>query len=209
MMRFRTICLAAAGSAVLAGCASTRIQDVWASPEIGQERVGRLLIVGMMKEETARRTYETTLASQLRKRGINATESYRLVENGTALDRPRLEPIMREHGYDAVMIGRVTNVRQRTEYVPADPWTYGDFWGYYDHLWTQGYARTYPIVSVETRLYDTSDNGGKGKLIWSAVSESFDPASMTKMSEAVAKNVAKRITQDVAFVPGGPPVGWR
>jgi len=197
----RTLTAVLAGVLALGvGCAATRVESVWEAPNLQQLSVGRALVVGMMREETARRAYETRLVQRLRARGIPAEESFRYVGIASDLTRENLRPLTQKHGFDGVFVGRVTEVREQKQTVPADTWSAMDAWGFYNYGWYDSRQVTeVQVVNMETRLYRVA--AGAGELIWSAVSESFDPTSSTEMAKKVADGVARRVTQDVTFQP--------
>jgi hypothetical protein len=187
-------------AALASACASTRVQSVWEAPTLSSQAFHRVLVVGMMREESVRKAYETRLAADLRAQGVPATESFRFIPQISGLQRENLRPLTQSEGFDAVLIGRVTDVRVRREYVPADTWSTLDAWGFYDYGWADArVVDNIPIVNVETRLYEVKE--GAGQLVWSAVSESYDPGSNQEMGAHIAEGVAKRVAKDVRFAP--------
>jgi hypothetical protein len=71
------------------------------------------------------------------------------------------------------------------------PGYYGGFYGMYGYGWgaaySTGYLRTDTIVSVETNLYQLDGD----KLLWSGVTETFNPNEITKMVNEIADTVSK------------------
>ena len=76
---------AAVTVALLASCASTtEINGAWVNPEAGKRRpVHNVLVIGINRDDTARRIYEDAIVAQLAARGIKAQPSYELL-----LERP-------------------------------------------------------------------------------------------------------------------------
>ena len=73
---------------------------------------------------------------------------------------------------------------------------YGTFDGYYDWagaaVYAPGYLQTDTIVHVVSNLYSLNQN----KLIWSGVSQTFDPANAKDVMKDVSKAVAKSMQKD-------------
>src|SRR4051812_33620703 len=93
---------------VLAGCASTKVQNVWEAKNLDELAVQHALVVGMMKDEATRRAYETGLAQKLQEKGVRAEESFKFIEPADKLTQENLKPLTQEHGFDGVFVGRVT-----------------------------------------------------------------------------------------------------
>ena len=69
-----------------------------------------------------------------------------------------------------------------------------DYWGnYHSRGWgaayDPGYLRTDKIVRVETNIYSLAED----KLIWSGVSETFDPSSTGSMVDQIATAAAAEL----------------
>ncbi len=58
------------------------------------------------------------------------------------------------------------------------------------------------IASVETNLYETTE----GRLIWSAISETFDPDDALKVSESISEVLVKNLSEQgfLNITSGGP-----
>jgi hypothetical protein len=80
---------------------------------------------------------------------------------------------------------------------PAGNPAYMGFYGYYDALYPSVYAPGAVVqnetLSVETMLYHAQ---GKGELVWSTTSETFNPSSPYKAIEDISGAVVKRMAED-------------
>jgi hypothetical protein len=161
------------------GCATTEMTSTWTDPTARGASMARIAVIALSKDPGLRRMAEDTAASQMR--GAQAVPSYEVVKAK-----------LLAQGFQGVLVMRMAGV---TEQVTAVGGPYGTFDGYYDWagsaVYAPGYLETDTIVHVVSNLYSLDQN----KLVWSGVSQTFDPASaksfMTDVSKAVAKSLEK------------------
>ena len=96
--------------------------------------------------------------------------------------------------FDNVVTMRLVGSEQVRSWQPGlYPSYYYSPWGYYGHAWPlaydPGYLRTDTVVRVETNLYSVSEE----KLLWSSLSESFNPKDTRTLVDNVARGVAKEM----------------
>ncbi len=97
---------------------------------------------------------------------------------------------LRDQGFQGVLVMRMAGATEK-----VDPAMYGSYDGYYGWAagaaYDPGYLQTETVVHVVSNL----DSLSSDKLIWSGVSQTFDPASaqdfMTSVSKAAAKSIEK------------------
>jgi hypothetical protein len=187
--------------AVAPGCAArTTLSSVWSAQEIPPEPMGSVLVIGIGTTETARRQYEDHFATELEKRGVRATASYRALPEEGRIARSDLARVVRGGGYEGVVITRLLKVDREETYVPPQTsmsMGYGGGWyGYYGSAWginySPGYVQTTTIVRLETRLYDARED----ELVWSAHSDTFQPSDVDDVIESVTKKVVGRLAED-------------
>lgn len=201
------------GVLVLAACASTSatIRKSWQDPAITPSTLAfdKVLVVGIMTDPTQRTKAEDelVLSIQAGPRGqageVTATAAHTLLdatEVGNA-EAPRAKVSGRD--FDGAVTLRLVGSEYRTSWEPDSfPVPYRDFWSYYAWGWTTatqpGYFRMDTSQLVETNLYSLPE----GKLVWSALSESFNPASSRKLTAAVAKAVAEELRKQ-GLIAGG------
>ena len=76
---------------LLAGCASTKVDVLWSNPEFAARKIeGKVLVVGLTRDQTMRRVYEDELVAQFAARGFGAkvlvVRSYEFVDGAFAAD---------------------------------------------------------------------------------------------------------------------------
>jgi hypothetical protein len=205
-MRKKILCLSFTLLLFMLGCASSRLVNMWKDPSFNGE-VHNVLVVGLGRRASSERIYEDTFASELRKRGINATPAYEVFGD----EKPRDEHVLREQvragGYDGLIITALAGVEQNTRYVPGYttyiPRVYRSYWGnyyfWYDRIHSPGHVANYRTVRLETSVWKI---GGDERLIWTGTSETLDPGSVESASKEVVNLVAKQLEKEHVIAEG-------
>jgi hypothetical protein len=185
---------------------SVRITNSWKSENIPQTSYQKIMVVGMLPEteRNLREEMENHLVVDLQRHGYNAISSFRELgpkafENQT--EQEVLDKI-KDYGVDAVLtIGLLDKQRERY-YVPGriyySPYIVYQrhFWGYYTTIYHRIYTPGYYINNTkyfwESNFYDMNNRN----LLYSAQTESFDPASAATLSheygQLIVNDMAKR-----------------
>ena len=82
---FRT--LAAATAFTLAACASTELVNQWSNPAYTSPSFKKVMVIGVTKQASIRRTFEDEFVAQLKAAGVNAIPSYRISHRMAPLER--------------------------------------------------------------------------------------------------------------------------
>ena len=183
---------------LLTGCASTQMQSTWTNPEAQPIRFDKTLAVFMSPQEGVRRAAEDRLVERIGP--ARSAASYTVLSAAELNDVEAAKQKVRAAGFDGAVVMRVIGTRQEQTYVP--PAYYGRHWGgYWSRGWREvyepGYLRTDTFVRVETNVYSLADD----KLIWSGISETFDPTETTRMVDEVADAAAEEMTRRGLLVP--------
>ena len=178
-------------AALAASCASTKMTSTWTDPTAKGAALSKIAVVALTRDPGLRRMAEDTAASHMT--GAQAIPSYQVLGDTELKDREAVKTKLRASGFNGVLIMRMAGV---TEQVTSVGGPYGTFDGYYDWagsaVYAPGYLETDTIVHVVSNLYSLDDN----KLIWSGVSQTFDPASAKSFMNDVSKAVAKSLQKD-------------
>jgi hypothetical protein len=162
--------------AAMASCASTEMTSSWTDPTARGAALSKVAVVCLTKDPGLRRMAEDTAASQLQ--GAQAVPSYQVLGDTDLRNRDSVKNMLATAGFDGVLIMRLAGVTERVTPVGSP---YGTFDGYYDWagaaVYAPGYLQTDTIVHVVSNLYSLEQN----KLIWSGVSQTFDPASARRV----------------------------
>ena len=184
--------LAVLGLAVGAGaCATTEMKSTWTDPASKGAMLSKVAVICLHKDQGLRRMCEDASSSRLT--GAQAVPSYQVLSETDLRDRRVVASKLKEQGFQGVLVMRIAGVTQQVS-APDEP--YGPFESYYDWagnaVFDPAVVETDTIVHMVSNLYSLQD----GKLIWSGVSETFDPASAQSFMKGVSKAVAKSMQKD-------------
>jgi len=211
-MPHRLILTLLAALFVLAGCGGmSTIKTSWRD---GADTVGpprKLAVFIAVKDDNLRRMAENRVAQSLQP-GVAALAAHQLGLEAQ-LDTPEVRTRLTEAGFDAALLARLVSVDKTQSLIPPQPPFLAE-----PFLWRRGpypYSPFYPFhpfypyaymapqviedtrVIVETLLYRLPE----GKPVWSAVSESFNPASSSEVVEDLIQLIGKRL-RDEGLMPG-------
>ncbi len=205
MKHLKWLLLAAAAVLVFA-CTSSKVTSSWKDPstEKGLSKYKNVLVVGMQAENRQlKEEMESQLSNFLTEAGINAKASYD--EFGPKAFAKKTDDevteMVKKKGYDAVITIALLDKQNDKSYNPGSVnyqpiGTYYNRFGryfttVYDRIYTPGYYSTSTDYFWETNLYDAKQE----KLIYSAQSKSFDPATITSLSKEYGKSIVKNLSE--------------
>lgn len=200
----------------MTGCAATQVKQVWKDEAFQGGRLDNVLVISILKNNTARRAFESEFVKYFRYRGIIAVESFRVLTTD-ALEgdeaRDAIVQKIKELGIDAVLMTKVVGSRTAEETIPGMTITagyglpYGSYgaWGAYAGVaysfpgptqpTTQGYSHVDKFLVIETQLFDVETE----KLIWAAQSETRISGSPQEEIKPYISIIAKRLFRDKLF----------
>ncbi|WP_426417166.1 hypothetical protein [Aestuariirhabdus sp. LZHN29] len=187
--------------ALLTGCASSQMTSEWKDPSFSAP-LKHVLVISTAKETRNRRMIEDRFTKMFIDRGIKATAWYQ------ASGKPEVSSINKEAvvstaariGADSVMVSRLVGTEEGQDYIPprteisgSRPYNYYDrgnrgFDRDYPTLYTQtgGYYVDYTVFKLEFNLYETTNK----ELVWSILSEAFDPQNQMALLEELVEQVS-------------------
>jgi hypothetical protein len=189
----------AAALTLVAGCASTTLRDSWADAAYTRGPFKKWLVVGVGTDSTAKRTFEDIMVAKLRARGVEALPGYNYLPPGRA-NESQLDGGVVRSGADALMLVHLRRVQTRTEVtqtmVPGPAYPGFGWYGVYGGWYSVPELRQYDIATVETTVYAVY---GK-QLVWSGVTDTFDPRSVAQEAPGFCDVVLGALAQH-AMVP--------
>lgn len=169
----------AVGVGLTACAASTKIVNQWTSPDYTSPRFKKIMVIGVSKQASIRRTFEDEFVTQLKAAGVEAVPSYLYIPEDDQVDESHLQAAVKQAGADAVIITRLVRVEKKTEVSPGfyQPAPFG-FYGGYSAAW-RGYYEPprvyqYDVYISETSLYDMN------QLVWAGTVETTAPEDINK-----------------------------
>lgn len=185
--------------------ASTKLVMSWKSPAFTNPNFHRMLVLGMSDKTEIRADFEDALSSRIARPGIETIPGNQILlrPEGSAPNLDYIRTQVRSNQIDSVIVSRLVKIDKNIKYVPGQTYYlpypyYGSFYGYYgaiyQQVYTPGYLREEKKVRIETNLYSTT--GPEGELVWTAISDTFDPSSATKAIDGVVKLVVKELEKE-------------
>ena len=188
----RIFALAMAVALGLAACAaSTKIVNEWVSPDYTSPRFRKIMVIGVSKQPSIRRTFEDEFVKQLKATGVEAVPSYLYIPEDGQVDEGRLQAAVKQAGADAVIVTRLVRVEKKTEVSPGfyQPAPAFGFYGGYSAAWMGYYepprVYQYDVYTSETSLYDMTKN----RLVWAGTVETTAPHDINKEIERYVDTV--------------------
>jgi hypothetical protein len=195
-------------AAMVSSCAtSTEITGVWKNPK-SKASINSVLVTALTSRTNARQTVETDLAVELNSDGIKTIKSFDVIPpkftEGKEPDKEELLKKIKGTDVDAILTVALINKETASRYVPGSygyaPITrfgyYGRFSGYYTTLYPAmfepGYYTEDRTYFIETNLYDAKTE----ELLWSAQSETYNPAGLDLFSKEFAAVVVEKMRRD-------------
>ncbi len=179
-------------AALAAACASTSIVDSWYDPSYGGGAFKRIVVLGVTKQEVARRTFEDIFAAKLRATGIDAIPAYTVLAQGKLPEEVALDALARDARADGLLMVHLVRIdrqtRVTTSYAPA---FYPNYYGYYSAWVAYPDVYTYDIVTAEVNLFSVSTR----KLVWGGTTETFNPQSVSRESGGFADVVIAELAK--------------
>ncbi len=203
------------------GCSSVKVVDTWTADEVSGIYDKNILVIAKTDNKQARIAFEEGIASGLRRKGLNATESFKKFpkidpdRQQTEEDVERVVKILEAEGFQSVMVSALVDYEQTTvreesggyyagaSYYPAYyPGYYHGFYGYYGgrystfgtYVPSTTTTRTSKKYVLETVAYDLEQPQNR-QLVAVITSEVTDPSSVQETADEYAKNIVKRIVK--------------
>jgi len=103
--------------ALLASCAShVKIENSWRNQNVPATTYKKLLVVAVTHKSTLRQLFENILTETLRGSGVEAVQSYPLLDDLKTADKDRMQLLARSVGADAVVITHGLSRSESTSY---------------------------------------------------------------------------------------------
>lgn len=192
-------------ASTLAYSASTKLVMSWKNPKYSNEHFKRILVIGMSEDPAIRADFEDDLSAKITRDGFEAVPGYTLLfrPDSPNVDIGYLKGQILDHKIDAVIVARLVKIDKTTTYVPGQSYAlpypyYGGFYGYYGtvyhQVYTPGYLRQDTAVRIETNFYDVTPPNED--LVWTGVSDSFNPKNAGKAIAGLVKLVVNRLEKE-------------
>jgi len=175
----------------LTSCASTKLTSSWLDENYKGKALGKIMVVGISDSVEKRTMFEKEFVEQLKKHGLDAVSA---IETVPDLSLEAIKKSAMDLKVDDILVTCMVGKKEKEIYVAAPISTipggpYNRFDSYfplvYERTTQPGYYEKATYVNLETCLYDAKT----GKLVWSGVSETFEPMSLGYMVKSMSRAV--------------------
>jgi len=178
----------------------------WFNPNYEGQVFHKVLVIGITQDLPVRADFEDAMAAQLARPDMQTIPGNQILLRPDPKAKPDLNYLreqIRAYQIDAVVVSRLLKVDKKVTVVPSSTYVvpfpyYYSFYGYlgavYPVVYDPGYTRVDTTVRVETNVYATSKPDGD--LVWTGISDSFDPKSAKKVADGLVKEVPKQMEKD-------------
>ena len=203
-------------SLFIAACASsTSITGSYKSPGVTQVAYKKVFISVLTDNVSAKQNVETAISQYLAGKGVATVKSTTVFPpdfhtSGNDKDKDVLLQKIRDNGCDGILTIALVNKETETRYVPGSTaypvagfgyyGTFGAYYAYgYNNFYSPGYYTNDKVYYVETNIYDVTTE----KLVWSAQSKTYDPASLDSFIQDYEKAISQQVIKDGLILPTG------
>jgi len=180
---------------MLTGCAATQIINQWSNPNYTAGSFKKIMVIGVSKQTSIRRTFEDEFVAQLKAIGIDAVPSYDFIPEAGQVPESRLKEMVKQAGADAVIITRLIRVETKADVAPGPygPFPGFGFYRWYSSAWVGFYEpprlNFYDIYISETSLYDVA----KDQLVWSGIAKTSELGDIGKEIKEYVEIIIKEL----------------
>ena len=190
----------------LASGKSIKMVTSWFNPNYEGQVFHKVLVIGITQDLPVRADFEDAMAAQLARPDMQTIPGNQILLRPDPKAKPDLNYLreqIRAYQIDAVVVSRLLKVDKKVTVVPSSTYVvpfpyYYSFYGYlgavYPVVYDPGYTREDTTVRVETNVYATSKPDGD--LVWTGISDSFNPKSAKKVADGLVKEVPKQMEKD-------------
>jgi hypothetical protein len=186
-------------SLIIFSCSpSTELTDVYVDETFTGTGFKKILVLGLTTDEWKKKVYENEFRSQLISPNVEVLTAWQELPKGEQLNKETFEKYFKDKNVDAVLVaiegGESTD---KTLYTAGSGNVYVGvgFYGFYastaSYYFNSDYLAEEKVVHMRTNLYETKD----AKLIWSAKSQSYEPANTGDVIKAVSRNVVGELNR--------------
>ena len=185
---------------------SIKIVTSWFNPKFEGQTFHKILVIGVAQDLEVRADFEDKMAAQIARPGMQTIPGNQILLRPDPKAKPDLDYLRAQissNHFDAVVVSRLLRVDKKVTSIPSSTYVapfpyYYSFYGYlgaaYPLIYDPGYRREDITVSIETNVYSTSKPDGD--LVWTGVSDSFNPKSARKVADGLVKEIPKQMEKD-------------
>lgn len=186
-------------AATLSMASSTKFVSTWKNPAADSIDLSATKWAAFVvsPDTMMRMGPEETLATEMRRRGVDCIAGYTVLPGELAKDKEKAKEFLEKGGITGAVLMRVVSEEERTHHTPGTIWHtapyYPSFWGYWGYGWSTvyvpGYTTHETVVSIETLVYSIEED----ILLWAGESETTDPKEVRKFVKELVDAAGKEM----------------
>ncbi len=172
----------------------------WRQPDkhVHIDELNKVLVIALIENETNRYKAEHQIVKYLDGKGFVSHEY--LDDKFNRKNETEIMDKIKTDGFDGIVLMRLIDVDKERIYIPIRenyyPNDFQNFGGYYKvhhyRYLTSGYYLTTKTYTLETVIFSLKEN----KIIWSGITETFEPEGIKKMTNEISKVIYKQMVQE-------------
>ena len=181
-------------------CATKDIVREWSPSEDHEQKLEKILIMGLVNQVSLRNDVEYEMTDAAHKFGLKATNSMAMFppELGKPFeDAEKLRLRLQERGFDAIITVAIIDIEAERYVGPEKTYVplvyYNRFANYYQRteilVYKPGYFSLKTRYFLETNIYELK----AGRLIWSGRSTVFDPQDVERFVPRYSKKLFREL----------------
>lgn len=193
-------------------CSSTSLVENWKNPDIVLFDAQKVLIVGMTQNEKARKSFESSLQKEFKKRGVEAMRSLDVFDisftnsKKTEKELDDVEESLLDKDFDAILFTKIIGFENKESFIKTiAKWDNyqgrfnDDYLNHQDIYYNEDYYDRFTVYHAETTLYCICE-GKERAMIWRGSIDVTDPKNIDKTVQDYIKLVVVAMEeQDLIF----------
>jgi hypothetical protein len=183
---------------LIESCSTSVLVDEWNDPSFHESPLKKILIIAIRKNPIQRRIWEDAFVSELSKKGVMSTSSYKLFPDALP-DTDQVIETVQKNGFDGILVTRILQKETETHYVESyvtseSKLRYNPFRNsystYYRNVEHPGYVDSSIVDRRGIEVWIIRD---KERIIWGATSNTPEGNSL----EAVKNNIVDLVIPEL------------
>ena len=184
----------------LPGCTKTKVVSTWKLDNLQRGPMERVLIVGMCTDPSTRELFESVFALEVLKHKVGAITGYETFPSNLCPTGEAIKEKCKELNVDSVLLVRAISQQEAPIYQPPPTFETAlepmPFDGYLTKssamgIQTGSYKRRM-LIRLQTRVFDVATE----KQIWSAKTNTIDPASTYDLVDKLSEEIIRALKKD-------------
>ena len=196
LLKNKFIVLQLAVMVMLTSCGKTSLVDSWVDEELPGD-YKHPMIIGVSDSQQTRQIYEKHFVSELEKRGVSATPSYKLINSKQEINRETVASAIRGTQIDAVLVSYLVSSEVTLHHrdSPLGSTYSGTAEGSEISatiVSNRGRSSSEEVFVIKSDFYDVRSK----KLVWSLQTETVGPDSIDEVIIELTETVIDNMSSD-------------